>query len=165
MLFKTRLRRLASATIITIALIIATPALADIIDMDDPIPTGPISRHLVMSEPKVTKADVKRLLPNPKPKVLPVTRVTGRSHPVTGSSVWDRLAQCESGGNWSYNGGSGFDGGLQFLPSTWRAAGGTKYAPYAYLASREQQIAVAKSWLARTSWSQWPACSRRIGVR
>ncbi|MDX1619547.1 MAG: transglycosylase family protein, partial [Nitriliruptorales bacterium] len=27
-------------------------------------------------------------------------------------SVWDRLAQCESGGTWSYNGSSGFDGGL-----------------------------------------------------
>lgn len=84
---------------------------------------------------------------------------------VSRGGVWDRLAQCESTGNWSYNGSSGYDGGLQFLPSTWRAAGGTRYAPYAYLATREQQIAVAESWLAKTSWSQWPACSRKLGLR
>lgn len=80
-------------------------------------------------------------------------------------SVWDRLAACESGGNWHTNTGNGYSGGLQFTASTWRAAGGTKYAPSAHQASREQQIAVAQAWLARTSWSQWPACSRKLGLR
>lgn len=85
--------------------------------------------------------------------------------PVASDGVWDRLAACESGGNWQTNTGNGYSGGLQFLPSTWRAAGGTRYAPLPHQATREQQIAVAKSWLAKTSWSQWPACSRRLGLR
>src|SRR5437660_8902945 len=36
-----------------------------------------------------------------------------------GPGVWDRLAQCESSGNWAINSGNGFFGGLQFLPATW----------------------------------------------
>lgn len=83
---------------------------------------------------------------------------------VPSGSVWDRLAQCESGGRWDLNVGT-YDGGLQFHPKTWLAAGGGKYAPYAWQASREQQIAIAESWLARTSWAQWPACSRKLGLR
>lgn len=31
-------------------------------------------------------------------------------------SDWDRLAQCESGGNWGINTGNGYQGGLQFSP-------------------------------------------------
>ena len=42
-----------------------------------------------------------------------------------GSGVWDRLAQCESGGNWATNTGNGYYGGLQFSLGTWRAYGGT----------------------------------------
>ena len=49
-------------------------------------------------------------------------------------SVWDRLAQCESGGNWSINTGNGYYGGLQFSLSTWRAYGGDGYP---HQASRE----------------------------
>lgn len=79
-------------------------------------------------------------------------------------SIWDTIAACESGGNWSSNVGR-YDGGLQFHPSTWRAAGGEKYAPTADQASREEQIAIAESWLAKTSWAQWPVCSRRAGLR
>lgn len=82
----------------------------------------------------------------------------------TTAGVWDRIAACESGGNWHARGGM-FEGGLQFLPSTWAAAGGHRYARHAYDATREQQIRVARAWLARTSWdSQWPACSRRLGL-
>lgn len=87
------------------------------------------------------------------------------SAPSQGSSVWDRLAQCESNGNWHINTGNGYSGGLQFHPNTWRQAGGQRYAPEAHMATREQQIAVAESWLARTSWSQWPACSAKLGLR
>lgn len=83
---------------------------------------------------------------------------------VPSGSVWDRLAQCESGGRWDLNVGT-YDGGLQFHPNTWIAAGGRKYAEYAWQATREQQIAIAESWLAKTSWSQWPACSKKLGLR
>lgn len=79
-------------------------------------------------------------------------------------SDWDRLAQCESGGNWAINTGNGFHGGLQFSPSTWNAHGGQTYAPYAYQASREQQIVVAERVLASQGWGAWPACSAKLGL-
>ncbi|AKK05273.1 transglycosylase-like protein [Corynebacterium mustelae] len=79
-------------------------------------------------------------------------------------SDWDRLAQCESGGNWAINTGNGYHGGLQFSPSTWRGYGGQEFAPYAYQATREQQIAVAERVLAGQGWGAWPACSRKLGL-
>lgn len=79
-------------------------------------------------------------------------------------SDWDRLAQCESGGNWSINTGNGYHGGLQFSPSTWAAYGGTEFAPTANLATREQQIAVAERTLAGQGWGAWPACSAKLGL-
>jgi len=79
-------------------------------------------------------------------------------------SVWDRVAQCESGGNWGINTGNGFSGGLQFTPSTWRAFGGGAFAPNAYQASRAQQIAVAERVLAGQGWGAWPVCSRKAGA-
>jgi resuscitation-promoting factor RpfB len=84
---------------------------------------------------------------------------------VAGGSVWDALAQCESGGNWSINTGNGFYGGLQFTSGTWLAAGGGQYAPRADQATREQQIAVAtKVRDARGSYGDWPACSAKLGL-
>lgn len=79
-------------------------------------------------------------------------------------SEWDRLAQCESGGNWAINTGNGYHGGLQFSPSTWRAYGGGEFAPNAYQASREQQIIVAERVLAGQGWNAWPSCSRKLGL-
>ncbi|MFH8728733.1 transglycosylase family protein [Streptomyces termitum] len=74
------------------------------------------------------------------------------------SSEWDRVAQCESGGNWSINTGNGFYGGLQFTSSTWAAFGGTAYAPRADMASKSQQIAVAEKVLAGQGKGAWPSC-------
>jgi hypothetical protein len=79
-----------------------------------------------------------------------------------GNSVWDRLAQCESGGNWSINTGNGFYGGVQFTASTWRAMGGSGL-PHQH--SRETQIALAKKLQARAGWGQWPACTAKLGLR
>jgi len=62
---------------------------------------------------------------------------------VSGNTAWDRIAQCESGGNWHINTGNGYYGGLQFSQGTWNAYGGQQFAPRADLASREQQITVA----------------------
>ncbi|MEL4152592.1 DUF3235 domain-containing protein [Corynebacterium bovis] len=79
-------------------------------------------------------------------------------------SDWDRLAQCESGGDWAINTGNGFQGGLQFSPSTWNAHGGGEFAATANQASREQQIAVAERVLANQGWGAWPACSASLGL-
>ncbi|MFJ8465811.1 LysM peptidoglycan-binding domain-containing protein [Streptomyces swartbergensis] len=80
------------------------------------------------------------------------------------SGVWDRIAQCESGGNWHINTGNGYYGGLQFAASTWRAYGGTAYAPTADQASRSQQIAVATKVQRAQGWGAWPTCSARAGA-
>ncbi|WP_244410013.1 transglycosylase family protein [Streptomyces albofaciens] len=82
-----------------------------------------------------------------------------------GGGTWDRLAGCESGGNWRADTGNGFSGGLQFAHSTWRSFGGGKYASRASRASRAQQIRVAERVLARQGWGAWPACSARLGLR
>lgn len=79
-------------------------------------------------------------------------------------SDWDRLAQCEAGGNWNINTGNGYYGGLQFSQGTWEAHGGTQYAPRADLATREQQIAVAERVLATQGWGAWPGCSSSLGL-
>ena len=68
---------------------------------------------------------------------------------------WDRVASCESGGNWAINTGNGYYGGLQFSQSTWTAFGGQEYAARADLATREQQIAVAERTLAGQGWAAW----------
>jgi LysM repeat protein len=93
-----------------------------------------------------------------------ITLTAGTAEAATGST-WDRLAQCESGGNWSINTGNGYAGGLQFSPSTWRAYGGTAYASSAHKASRSAQIAVAQRVLAAQGWGAWPACSAKLGLR
>ncbi|MEU1319994.1 transglycosylase family protein [Streptomyces tibetensis] len=80
------------------------------------------------------------------------------------SGVWDRVAQCESGGDWHINTGNGYYGGLQFAPSTWNAYGGTAYAPTADRASRSQQIAVATKVQRAQGWGAWPVCSARAGA-
>lgn len=79
-------------------------------------------------------------------------------------SVWDDLAMCESTGNWHINSGNGFFGGLQFVQSTWVGFGGLVYAPRADLASREQQIAIARRVLVGQGWGAWPGCTAKLGL-
>ena len=71
---------------------------------------------------------------------------------------WDRVASCESGGNWAINTGNGYQGGLQFSSSTWSGHGGGEYAPAAHLATKEEQIAVAERVLASQGKGAWPSC-------
>jgi uncharacterized protein YabE (DUF348 family) len=71
------------------------------------------------------------------------------------AAMWDRIAQCESGGNWAINTGNGYYGGLQFSASTWTSNGGGDFASRADLASREQQITVANRLYAASGLSAW----------
>ena len=81
---------------------------------------------------------------------------------VGGSGVWDRLAECESGGNWSTNTGNGYYGGLQFSLPTWQAYGGTGL-PSQH--SRETQIAIAtKLRDASGGYGAWPGCAAALGL-
>lgn len=78
--------------------------------------------------------------------------------------MWDRIAQCESGGNWHINTGNGYYGGLQFSAGTWRAYGGSAYAATADQASRSAQIAVATKVQHAQGWGAWPVCSVKAGA-
>jgi len=80
------------------------------------------------------------------------------------SGVWDRIAKCESGGNWHINTGNGYYGGLQFSAGTWRAYGGTAYASTADKASKGAQIAIATKVQRAQGWGAWPTCSARAGA-
>ena len=79
-------------------------------------------------------------------------------------TVWDRVAACESGGNWSINTGNGYYGGLQFSSSTWRAFGGGSYASYANQATKAEQITVAQRVLKAQGPGAWPTCGARAGL-
>jgi uncharacterized protein YabE (DUF348 family) len=74
-------------------------------------------------------------------------------------SVWDKIAQCESGGNWSINSGNGYYGGLQFSAATWHSVGGPGL-PHQH--SREVQIKYAKILQARSGWGQWGCAGARF---
>ncbi|MEU2060657.1 transglycosylase family protein [Streptomyces sp. NPDC013455] len=80
------------------------------------------------------------------------------------AATWNKVAACESSGNWSINTGNGFYGGLQFTQSTWEAYGGARYAPRADLATRDEQIAVAERVLDGQGPGAWPVCSARAGL-
>lgn len=64
-------------------------------------------------------------------------------------ATWEKLAQCESGGNWSINTGNGFYGGLQFTQQSWNGVGMTG-SPHT--ASKEAQIEAAERLLAVQGW-------------
>ncbi|MGW9071449.1 transglycosylase family protein [Streptomyces yangpuensis] len=78
--------------------------------------------------------------------------------------TWNKVAACESTNNWRINTGNGYYGGLQFSQSTWRAFGGTTYAPRADLATKEQQIAVAEKVLNGQGPGAWPHCGKGAGL-
>ncbi|MFH0172762.1 transglycosylase family protein [Streptomyces cacaoi] len=78
--------------------------------------------------------------------------------------TWNKVAACESTDDWSINTGNGYYGGLQFTQSTWEAYGGTRYAPRADLATKDQQIAVAEKVLDGQGPGAWPVCSVRAGL-
>ncbi len=70
-------------------------------------------------------------------------------------SMWDRIARCESGNNWSINTGNGYYGGLQFNLATWRSVNGQDFASYPHQASRAEQITVANRLYAKRGTQPW----------
>jgi resuscitation-promoting factor RpfA len=80
------------------------------------------------------------------------------------TNTWERLASCESGGNWHINTGNGYFGGVQFSDGTWDGNGGDRFAPRADLATKSEQIVIAEKVLDARGWSPWPACSARLGL-
>lgn len=93
---------------------------------------------------------------------IPLLAATSAS--AASTTTWDKLAECESGGQWSLDAGNGYYGGLQLSQETWEQYGGLDYAPTADEASRSQQIAVAEKALQAKGPGVWPSCSIVAGL-
>ena len=106
-----------------------------------------------------------RVISEPVAKIVKIGTKTEPETPsanfASGGTVWDQIAQCESGGNWAANTGNGYYGGLQFNPGTWSSYGG-QGMPHEN--SREQQIAVAERVAAAEGgYGAWPHCGAQFG--
>jgi len=99
--------------------------------------------------------------PPPPPAVEPVASGGGYNDP-NNPAAWDRLAQCESGGNWAANTGNGYYGGIQFSLGSWQGVGGSGRPDEA---SRETQIAMGQRLWDQGGWGHWPGCSSQLGYR
>jgi hypothetical protein len=120
-----------------------------------------------------TSAAGRRRKPNPTkrniglataPLVAAIPLVSASSASAAGAGPWDRLASCESGGNWHINTGNGYYGGVQFADGTWDGWGGERYASRADLATKAEQIVIAAKLVENSGWGSWPACSSRLGL-
>jgi resuscitation-promoting factor RpfB len=76
--------------------------------------------------------------------------------------MWDKMAECETGGNWSA-GGQTYQGGLGIFWKTWNSYGGRDYAPTAGQATKLEQIIVAERIRKEHGWHAW-GCADRIGL-
>jgi uncharacterized protein YabE (DUF348 family) len=111
---------------------------------------------LVYADGKLRQRIVRATEPVSEPVTEVVSRGTSRTAP---DSVWDKIAKCESGGNWKINSGNGYYGGLQFSAATWKSVGGPGLP---HENSREVQIKYAKILQARSGWGQWGCAGARF---
>ena len=95
----------------------------------------------------------------PKPKR---EESAGGGNNVSGG-VWDRLAQCESGGNWSINTGNGYYGGRAVLPGDLACV--RRATACRTRTASAQQIAVAKKVQAAAGWGAVAGLHRKLGLR
>jgi uncharacterized protein YabE (DUF348 family) len=90
-----------------------------------------------------------------KPAAAAATNTGAAAPAMMNEAMWDKIAQCESTGNWSINSGNGYYGGLQFNIQTWIGSGGGAYAPNASLATKAQQIDIANRVYAQRGLQPW----------
>lgn len=125
-------------------------------EKDEKLKKRPLSTDTVAVTPTHNQEPVRRYSQAPAPQ-----RISTAGDNVSGG-VWDRLAACESGGNWHINTGNGYYGGLQFSLSSWRGVGGSGYP---HQASKAEQIKRAQILKGSGGWGHWPACSAKLGLR
>ncbi len=116
------------------------------------------SRTLVsqsVSAQPVTEKITVGTKPKPKPAAQAGANTGAGAPAMMNEAMWDKIAQCESTGNWSVNNGNGYYGGLQFDIRTWLGAGGGTYAPNASLATKAQQIDIANRVYAQRGLQPW----------
>lgn len=117
--------------------------------------------------PPPPTASVVPALPAPlPPPAPPAPPAVSKAPPAPGgsSATADKLAKlrrCESGGNYAAR-SRRYSGAYQFSPATWRSLG---YTGMPHEAPPHVQDEAARRLLARSGWSQWPACARKMGLR
>lgn len=146
------------------------PSIAPATEEVEVVTSSPLSDRVLIA------ASVDEVEPAPEPEATAAEAVAPEPAPEPQRSVWDRLADCESGSwtgdggfveasaNWSATAGT-FEGGLQFHPDTWDGFKPAGYPAAAHEASREQQIVVGEMVLDAQGWEAWPVCSRKLGLR
>jgi hypothetical protein len=120
-----------------------------------------IARNRIVRKQRATRSGTRSRIvsaPRPAPRPVPVAAAANAG----GDDVWRRLRNCEAGGRYNANSGNGYYGAYQFSAGTWRSLG---YQGLPHKAPPEIQDQAARKLQARSGWGQWPACSRRIGVR
>ena len=113
------------------------------------IVNGKVTKKVVVTEVILTKATDQVLSVGTK------TSANGVGLNLARAAMWDRIARCESGGNWHINTGNGYYGGLQFNMAAWNSNGGRDFAARADLASRAEQITVANRYYAKAGTRPW----------
>ena len=93
--------------------------------------------------------------PAQRQQAAPASRPTSSPLNLARADMWDRIAFCESSGNWHINTGNGYFGGLQFNLPTWTSVAGEDFAARPDLASREEQITVANRLYAARGLQPW----------
>lgn len=91
-----------------------------------------------------------------------VTAAAPAPAPLPNETIWEAMAHCETGGNWTHPGPT-WSGGLGIYQGTWQMFGGTEFASLPSHATREQQIIVAERIRARYGFSAW-GCADAIGL-
>jgi resuscitation-promoting factor RpfB len=136
---------------------------AKVVTFEEVRENGNVVKRTPVGEKVVREPQTKVVLVGTKQRPAPARASRSAAASSGGSGVWDRLAACESGGNWAINTGNGYYGGLQFNAQTWRAYGGTGLP---HQNSKAEQIAVASRLRdARGGYGAWPSCSRKLGLR
>lgn len=163
------MRNLLRRSSLLVALSMAITLLSSDILTAEPAGAASVSRPVVQSSSKARPATARRARPRygrrwvqAKASRSAVRQRVVKAKALPTGDVWARLRQCESGGRYNINTGNGFYGAYQFLPGTWRGLG---YPGMPHQAPPEMQDEAARKLQARSGWGQWPACTRRLGLR
>lgn len=118
-----------------------------------------VQQPVTQAPKEVIQPTINTPQPQPQPqlkkevKVQPV-QVTPQS---SSGMDWNKLAQCESGGNPSINTGNGFYGLYQFDLQTWQGVGGSGYP---HQASASEQTKRAQILYNQRGSNPWPSCGK-----
>ncbi len=118
-----------------------------------------VVKYTIKSSPKVVRTAFLTNQFTVSTKASPAAKISSSR-----AAMWNRVAKCESGGNWKISTGNGYYGGLQFNPRTWRSFGGGKYASYAHKATKAEQITIAEKVLKGQGPGAWGSCGRKAGL-